>query len=402
LATALSRTSPEAVPKDPPINVLVIFGTVSLYGMERGVIESFDLLRPQVEPHFLISQTPRRLGLPVFDEIKRRKFSHSFLSDARGWERLGWPRSMSHGFKMFCGVLQANIDALRAARQNEMIYVPNLFAAFYSFLALVYFKAKRRRVLYHFHDLYMQRSRQLRVVSFFVSDFIHCSELGKKLLLDSNPFIATRRNHVVPYRTGSPRIQSSSDETEAFRGRLNLLFFGQVSAHKGVDMLIAAFREVSRKFEGAVLHIAGGCSPDDYQSLLAGILQEPEFKDRVKYWGYFEDIPRLLDIAYLHIHPSPPSRFMDTFPLAALEAMRFGVPTICFQSGGLPEMIVDGRTGIVCDEETVSGLASSIERLLGQPELRDQYSRAASLRYQQLYSELPVKNRWLEIFSDHQ
>jgi len=106
--------------------------------MERGVIEIFDLLRPEVDPRFLISQTPRRLGLPLFDEIEKRKFNYSFLSDRKGWERLAKPRSLSHLYKMLVGLLRGNLDALREVRRHDMLYVPNLFAAYYALLAMLF------------------------------------------------------------------------------------------------------------------------------------------------------------------------------------------------------------------------------------------------------------------------
>src|SRR5947209_7605415 len=148
------------------ISVLVILGGTALYGMERGVIEIFDLLRPEVDPHFLISQTPRQLGLPLFDEIEKRKFNYSFLSARQGWGRLGKPRSFSHLCKMLVGLLRGNLDALREVRRHNILYAPNLFAAYYAFFAMLFCRLTGRRILYHFHDLYTRPSRQLRLVSF--------------------------------------------------------------------------------------------------------------------------------------------------------------------------------------------------------------------------------------------
>src|SRR5258705_12415564 len=83
-----------------PLRVLIPFNTVSLYGMERGVIETFDLLSPQVAPHFLMSYTTHRLNLPVLNEIKRRGFSYSFFSDKMDWPRIGRPRSVRDFWSM--------------------------------------------------------------------------------------------------------------------------------------------------------------------------------------------------------------------------------------------------------------------------------------------------------------
>lgn len=385
---------------DSRISVLVIFGAAALYGMERGVIEIFDLLRPEVEPHFLISRTPRRLGLPIFGEIERRELPYSFLSDYKGWERLGKPRSLSQLWKMLFGLWRGNIDALREVRSHEILYIPNLMAALYASAAILYCRVAGKRVVYHFHDLLIRPSFILRLVSLFVTDFIHCSQLGFELVAERNPHIRKRRNHILPYRTGSPRRTGQSICVNGdLAGKVNLLFFGQVSRHKGVDILLEAFEKVAAEYPAASLHIAGGYSDSDFQNLCTEFMAKDNLKNRIKHWGYVEDIEQLLKLAYVHVHPSPPSRFMDTFPLAVLESMRQGVPTVCFKSGGLPEMIVDGTTGVVCADESVEGLAAGLSKILGDPQLRNLYSKQAAERYQKFYSEMPVKRAWRALFS---
>ena len=57
--------------------------------------------------------------------------------------------------------------------------------------------------------------------------------------------------------------------------------------------------------------------------------------------------------------------------------MAFGVPVISSNTGGLPELVANGRTGFVIDKDDVDALADSILRLLGDDELRSQFGRNA-------------------------
>ena len=57
----------------PQCRVLIPFGTPYLYGLERGVIEAFDSLRPDVDPLFIQSRWVQDRGLPVIEELRRRK-----------------------------------------------------------------------------------------------------------------------------------------------------------------------------------------------------------------------------------------------------------------------------------------------------------------------------------------
>ena len=64
------REGMEAPAPGRPVRVLIVFNTPFLYGMERAVIETFDLLRPEVEPLFLMTHYAYRNDLPVYREVK--------------------------------------------------------------------------------------------------------------------------------------------------------------------------------------------------------------------------------------------------------------------------------------------------------------------------------------------
>ncbi len=69
----------------------------------------------------------------------------------------------------------------------------------------------------------------------------------------------------------------------------------------------------------------------------------------------------------------------EEFGIVAAEAMGHGVPVIAFNSGGLPEVIVNGKTGILFDELTVNSLLDALKKFDG---LRDRTITAAACRQQ--------------------
>jgi glycosyltransferase involved in cell wall biosynthesis len=376
--------------------VLVIFGGAALYGMERGVIEIFDLLRPEVQPHFLISQTPRRLGLPLFNEIEKRKFDYSFLSDRKGWERLGKPKSFSHLYKMLIGLLRGNLDALREVRRHDMLYVANLFAAYSVLLAMFYCRLKGRRVIYHFHDLLSFPSWQLWFLSFLLTDFVHNSTLGKETVISANRYLEKKQNCVIPNPTRSMSEQhSGQSRMRPFARNRNLVFVGQVSKRKGIDILLDAFELLSESHADLILHLIGEC-------------EEPQLKNRmesmgacqrstIKWWGYQVEVAEFLRAADVYVHPSPPSRLSESFGISVAEAMALGIPIVCFPSGALQEIMIHEETGLVCDQEDPESLAQSINKLLGNADLRKRYGRNANKRYREKYSSAQIKSSWLRV-----
>ena len=384
----------ETAAADGRLSVLVIFGTVALYGMERGVIEIFDLLRPEVEPHFLISRTPRRLGLPIFGEIERRKLRYSFLSDYKGWGRLGKPRSLSQLWRILFGLWQGNIDALREIRRHELLYIPNLMAALYAGAAILYCRVAGRRVVYHFHDLQTPGQSILSVVSVFVTDFVHNTKLGYKSVLASNARLRKKRNHIIPYpmRAIATTVEQPSVSGPS-NGKRSVLFTGQVSRHKGVDILLDAFEALAKSHEDLVLNIVGGCDdPILRQRLENGMAGNA---CEVKWWGYQNDVRPFLRDAYLYVQPSPPSRFRESFGIGLVEAMSFGIPSVCFRSGAFEEIMIHGETGLICEDEQPQALAESIQRLLGDIDLRNYCGQQALKCYHENYSRAQIKACWL-------
>ena len=385
---------PEVLPKPRTHKILIVFGGVALYGMERGVIETFDLLRPEVEPHFLISQTPKRLGFPLFDEIQGRHFRYSFLSDHTGWERLAKPRSVSQFFRILKGLIRGNLDALREVRRQEMLYVPNLFAGYYSLLALMFCRLTGRRTFYHFHDLYSQRSRQLGFLSLFISDFIHNTSYGFADVSKKNPVILKKRNSVIPY----PVMHQPEGSVQSKpNGGPTILFVGQVARHKGVDILLDAFQLLAETHPGLTLNLLGGC--EDPQ--LRRKIEEQQLKNncRMKWWGYRKDVADFLKSAYVYVHPSPGSRFSESFGIGMLEAMASGVPGVCFKSGALREVVVNKETGLICDEETPEALGGAIEQFLNDNKFRDKCGQRAKQRFQERYSHSMIKHLWLGLLN---
>ena len=114
--------------------------------------------------------------------------------------------------------------------------------------------------------------------------------------------------------------------------------------------------------------------------------------------GPRRDVPEILaasDIVAL------PSRFGEGCPNAVLEAMAAGKPVIAARSGGTPEVVADGETGILHPPEDVDALRAALHRLAGDPGLRARMGVAGRERagrefgverlvkaYEGLYSEL--------------
>ena len=380
-----------------PVRVLIVFNTVALYGMERQVIELFDLLRPEVEPHFLLSYTTYRKQLPLLTEIERRGLAHSFLSDRIDWPKIGCPHSLREAWRMAVAMVKGNRDVLRRSLACDAIYLPAWGYGLFALAAAAWARLSGKRVIYCFHDLSRRRLVPLQLVSLFVTDCAHHTRSGYELITRTNPYIAHKKTFICPTRTQTTRLCDSDPQVRrVLEGKRNLLFVGQVGHHKGIDLLVAAFASLAPAYPELRLHVLGsGPAERELQLLVASL----GLQSRVQLWGYRSDVHEFLRGTYLYIHPSPPSRFQEAFGRGVAEAMSQRVPTVCFRSGALQEIVVHGKTGLICEEETAECLATHIRKFLDDPGLRSACGQAALIRFQEMYSDDSIRGRWLKFLS---
>ncbi len=98
----------------------------------------------------------------------------------------------------------------------------------------------------------------------------------------------------------------------------------------------------------------------------------------VRFLGRVEDVAEVLRGADLFLLPTK----SESFGLAALEAMACGVPVIATRAGGIPEVVVDGETGVLAEPGAVDAMVDAALSILKDPK------RQQRMQYEALYREL--------------
>ncbi len=384
---------------EEPVRVLIVFNTLVLYGMELSVIESFDCLRPDVEPVFLLPREAERNGSAVLKEIQRRGLEYTFFSDHFGWPRIGKPRSWSQVWQIPYALIRGNLDVLRATRGRTIVYIPIRTALLFSVLAIIRSRLQGNRVIYSFHDL-PDRSLTMRLVRPLISlstEIVHMTGWSRERAIRICPYLFSHKNLVIPPLA---LIQSRQGDrqnwSQKHSGRRNIVFIGQVSKRKGIDVLLQAFQLLARRYDDVFLHVVGG-TDWEYGPDFDDAIKKTEVADKIHAWGYCADVHQFLAIAYVYVQPTLPSAFSESFGRGIVEAMSIAVPGIAFRSGALVEIIEHESTGLLCSQETVEALASAIGRLLDDPALRDHLGRNAREKFELLYSAQSIREQWLKL-----
>lgn len=146
---------------------------------------------------------------------------------------------------------------------------------------------------------------------------------------------------------------------------------------KRVVDVVRVFAQVARAMPAQLLLVGDG--PD--RSAAEWLAHDLKIQCRVHFLGKQERVNELLPLADLMLMPSE----LESFGLAALEAMACKVPTIATRVGGVPELIEDGVNGLLFAVGDVNAMAEASIALLRDKsrleEMRDASRRTAQKRF---------------------
>jgi glycosyltransferase involved in cell wall biosynthesis len=118
---------------------------------------------------------------------------------------------------------------------------------------------------------------------------------------------------------------------------------------------------------------------------------------KIRFLGIRRDMERIFsvtDVAVLCSHP-----VVETLPLAVLEAMSSGAAVVSTRVGSIPEMMEEGRDGILIESGDVNALVRSLQSLKKDPDLRRMLGENARKRVEEDFSESGMVKAYAELFS---
>jgi len=141
---------------------------------------------------------------------------------------------------------------------------------------------------------------------------------------------------------------------------------------KRIPDVVEIFERVRRRIPAKLLMIGDG--PD--RTVAEWMVREKGLTRDVVFFGKQNQVQTLLNCADVLLLPSE----IESFGLAALEAMACGVPIVASRVGGLPEVIDDGVEGYLVPLRDVETMAERSLAILTDPDRREQMGRAARKR----------------------
>ena len=144
---------------------------------------------------------------------------------------------------------------------------------------------------------------------------------------------------------------------------------------KGYEVMLAALPLVV-KTSPAVQYLIVGSGDAAYEARLKAMVETLRLESRVHFAGFQESVYPCLAAMDLYVHPA----LMEGFGIAVLEAMAMRKPVVATTTGGLPEIVQDGETGILVPPGDAGALAGAVSSLLQDPARRRQWGEAGRAR----------------------
>ena len=122
---------------------------------------------------------------------------------------------------------------------------------------------------------------------------------------------------------------------------------------KGIQYMLSALPDVLKAIPNAHYLIVGG---GEYEDALKAQVEQLNLGEHVTFTGVRRDVPELLPLADLFVHPT----LDDALPTVLIEAMATQLPIVASAVGGVPEMVIDQNNGLLSKPANPDSLAEKV------------------------------------------
>lgn len=261
-------------------------------------------------------------------------------------------------------------------------------AAFYKDVLVVgLVKLFRRPIIYHLHNKGVA-TRQNRFLDKWLYRFVFRKSkvilLSKYLYPDISRFVKDENVYFCP--NGIPDPLGHLVDRSNRSGPPIVLFLSNLIESKGVYVLLQACKLLKERGIAFHCQFVGG-EGDIRATEFNAKVSELGLSDCVTYLGkkFGKDKDAIFEGADLFVLPT--HYHNECMPLVLLEAMAWGLPVVSTPEGGIPDVVIDGETGFLVQQQDSSALAAKLEAIIKDPELSQRMGTVGRIRYENFFTE---------------
>lgn len=217
--------------------------------------------------------------------------------------------------------------------------------------------------------------------------------------------VARERVALLPHGVDVERFRpASAEERRALRRKRGLpdgtlaVYTGRLLRGKGLEALVAAFAATTARVPELRLVIvgSGGGQALSIEEELRRDVRERGLEDRVVFTGAVDDVAGCLRAADVFVFPS----VFEALGISLVEAAACGLPAVASRTGGIVDVVEEGRSGILVRPGAADELARALVALAGAPERRERMGGEARRIARARFDERDGVRRYRALFRE--
>jgi glycosyltransferase involved in cell wall biosynthesis len=233
---------------------------------------------------------------------------------------------------------------------------------------------------------------------------IAISRVIEKNLLETHP-LRPEQVGIIHHGIDMDRFKPEGDKRHRVRTELGIGedelvvgIVGRLQESKGHLQFLEVAKRVLPDFPRTRFVIVGEATrgEDEEANAILEKIEGAGLGDRMILTGYRDDVPDVLGAMDVFLFPT----HSEAFGLVIVEAMAMGVPVVSADCDGVPDIVVEGETGLLADPRDVTALTDAIGSLLEDDELRKSFGQSGMRRARELFSEDRMCGEMEDLYKD--
>lgn len=310
--------------------------------------------------------------------------------------------------RLFIDQLLKIKNIIKSYKPNLVYLTPNsaggafykdfLILKFVQFCLCLFVRKSSPKIVVHFHNKGVVRRQNLFIDNVLYRLFfkkVKVILLANVLYKDVEKYVT--RDNVYICANGILECNPVSLNVKRSDGVVRLLFLSNLLISKGVIVLLDALEKLKESDYSFFCSFVGGETDEMNATSFLSEVERRNLSNYVSYEGskYGEYKIEYFKTSDIFVFPS----LNDAFPLVLIEAMQHKLPIISTNEGGIPDMVIDGENGLIC-EKNAESLANSLIKLLENAELRHQLGENGYLKYKNEFTIDSFEKKFVEILHE--
>ncbi len=256
-------------------------------------------------------------------------------------------------------IISSSINIVRAIliSKPDLIVANGNFAALYAYIAA---KLTRRKMIIIQHLLYNKNSLDAKVLAFMGKRVQKLVCVSNAVALRTTDILNDSESEkiIVIHNAIKPLVNDSAISNNE---NINLGFVGSIIRAKGIDMILRATTLVLSKNKYVFLHIFGTKLNDDdsrsYYDKIQSIIKDNGLENKVVFHGHIDSTDEIYNSIDILLNFSTVE---ESLGYNILEAMSYSKIVVGANSGGIPELIEDKKSGFLVEQNNANQLTKTV------------------------------------------